>query len=74
MRFQSGLANQTDDERYDRNDRKDEKQNLGDLHGACRNSTESENRGDQSDYEKYDGIVQHDFLPEVHGTSHIAMP
>jgi hypothetical protein len=50
---------QARDERYDEQHQEYEKQDFGDLRGACGNATESEYRGDQRNDKKYQRIVEH---------------
>jgi hypothetical protein len=49
---------QSQDKRGNKQQEKNEEQNLGDFDSAGRNASKAEQRGDQRDDKKYDGIMQ----------------
>jgi len=56
----SAISERSENEAGDRQNGKDNKQNLGDAHGTGGNAAKAEQRSDQRNNEKNNGIVQHD--------------
>jgi hypothetical protein len=66
QRIVAGLTSapeESQDEGYQEQDEENEEQDARDLDRADSDASETEQRGDESDDEKYDGVAQHNGLP-----------